>query len=501
VRDDLLMKILLASSEVHPFSKTGGLADMVGALGKALARAGHQVRIVTPLYRGIPERFPKIKREDWQFDLPLGTRHIQAELFSLKVEKGLTVYFIKQPEFYSRAGIYHEDDISYADNAERFIFFSKCVVHLARYQPWRPEIVHVNDWQTSLVPALMLHQHRAEGWENTPPVCLTIHNLAYQGVFPAGAFALTNLPQEFFSMDGAEYYGQLNCLKAGIVFADAITTVSPRYAREITTEELGCGLDDRLRLRQDRLFGILNGVDCEEWNPSDDRFLLEPYSATRLAGKAKNKIVLQKELGLPIAPDVPLFGTISRLAEQKGVDIQLGALQEMLSTKMQFILLGSGSAAYERGYHELARRFPDKVAVRVGYNEALAHRIEAGCDFYLMPSRFEPSGLNQMYSLRYGTIPVVRATGGLDDSVIDLTENSKRANGIKFREFSARALAKSIRKALALYEHPILLRRFRQTAMKADLSWDRTVGEYVKVYEGSTDSKPVQGFKPVQPIH
>jgi starch synthase len=477
------MKILLASSEVHPYSKTGGLADMVGALGKALARAGHEVRIVTPLYRDLLEKFPQIKREDWQFDLPLGGRRVQAGLFSLEVEKGLTVYFIQQPEFYFRAGLYLEDDVSYSDNAERFIFFSKCVAHLARYLPWRPDVVHVNDWQTALVPALILHQRRAEGWGNPPPVCLSIHNLAYQGIFPAGAFALTNLPPNFFTVDGAEFYGGLNCLKAGIAFADVITTVSPRYAREITTEEFGCGLDDRLRQRQDRLFGILNGVDCEEWNPLDDAFLARPYSGARLAGKTTNKLALQREMELPVTADVPLFGTISRLAEQKGVDIQLGALQEMLSTKMQFVLLGSGSAAYERGYHELARRFPDKAAVRVGYDEGLSHRIEAGCDFYLMPSLFEPSGLNQMYSLRYGTIPIVRATGGLDDSVIDFTENSSRANGIKFREFSARALAKAIRKALALYEHPALLRRFRQTAMKADFSWKQTIGEYVKVYK------------------
>jgi len=489
------MKILLASSEVHPYSKTGGLADMVGALGKALARAGHEARIVTPLYRGIRERFPQIKREDWQFDLPLGARHVQAELFSLQVEKGLAVYFIQQPEFYFRAGLYQQDDISYADNAGRFIFFSKCVAHLARYLPWRPDIVHCNDWQTACVPALMLQQHRAEGWGNPPPVCLSIHNLAYQGVFPPDAFALTNLPPEFFTMDSAEYYGELNCLKAGIIFSNMITTVSPRYAREITTEAFGCGLDGLLRKQRHKLFGILNGVDCEEWNPAADEFLAQPYSATRLAGKGANKLALLKELGLPAAADIPLFGTITRLAEQKGVDIQLGALQEMLSTQMRFVLLGSGSPIYERGYHELARRFPDKVAVRVGYDEGLAHRIEAGCDFYLMPSRFEPSGLNQMYSLRYGTIPVVRATGGLDDSVVDFTENARRANGIKFREFSARALAKAIRKALALYEHPALLRRFRQTAMKADLSWDKTVGEYLTVYEAAKGFNAGPGCK------
>jgi starch synthase len=412
------MNILLASSEVHPFSKTGGLADMVGALGKALARAGHEARIVTPLYRGILEDFSEIKRLDWQFDLPLGANRVQAELFSLEVEKGLAIYFIHQPDFYNRGGYYLENNISYADNAERFIFFSKCVTHLARYLPWRADAVHVHDWQAGLVPALILNQKKNEGWGNPPPTCLTIHNLAYQGIFPPGAFALTNLPWEFFTADGVEFYGQLNCLKAGIVFADVITAVSPRYAREIMTEEFGCGLDDRLRQRQKNLFGILNGVDYEEWNTEKNPFLAMPYSLTRLAGKTANKLALQKELGLPQSKNVPLFGTISRLAEQKGVDIQLGALEEMLSADIQFVLLGSGSPAFERGYKQLARRFSKQVAVRIGYDEGLSHCIEAACDFFLMPSQFEPCGLNQMYSLRYGTIPIVRATGGLDDSVI-----------------------------------------------------------------------------------
>jgi starch synthase len=479
------MNILLASSEVHPYSKTGGLADMVGALGKALARAGHEARIVTPLYQGIRGRFPTMRRVDWQFNLPLGARQVQAELWSLEVEKNLTIYFIDQTEFYQRAGLYHENNVSYPDNAERFIFFSKCVVNLARYLPWRPDIVHVNDWQAGLVPALILHQQRGEGWGNPPPACLTIHNLAYQGIFPAAAFALTNLPGEFFTINGAEFYGQLDCLKAGIAFANVITTVSPRYAREITTEEYGCELDGLLRQRQSRLFGILNGVDHEEWDTLHDPFLKHPYSATRLAGKQKNKIELQKELGLPVTADTPLFGTITRLAEQKGVDVQLGALEEMLSAGIQFVLLGSGSPAFERGYHKLARRFPSQVAVRIGYDEGLSHRIEAGCDFYIMPSRFEPSGLNQMFSLRYGTIPIVRAVGGLDDSVIDFSQDTGRANGIKFSEYSARALAKAIRKALALYQQPALLRQYRQKAMKTDFSWEQTVGEYLKVYQGA----------------
>ena len=461
---------------------------MVGALGKALARAGHEARIVTPLYRGIYEKFPGLKPEDWRFDLPLGANRVQGKLYSLEVEKNLTIYFVEQDEFYNRAGIYLEDDVSYADNAERFIFFSKCVANLARYLPWQPDIVHVHDWQAAIVPALILYQKKTEGWGNPPATCLTIHNLAYQGTFPKEAFTLTNLPPEFFTPERMEFFGHLNCLKAGIVFADAITTVSPRYAREIMTEEYGCALDGILRKRKNSFSGILNGVDYEEWNPATDKFLPKPFSISRPAGKTADKLALQKELDLPQDKTIPLFGTISRLAEQKGVDIQLGALEEMLSADIQFILLGSGATAYERGYQELAKRFPEKVAVRVGYDEGLAHRIEAGCDFYLMPSRFEPSGLNQMYSLRYGTIPIVRATGGLDDSVVDLIEDAGQANGIKFREYSARALAKAIRKALAIYQQPELLRRYGRNAMKTDFSWNRTVAEYLKVYEDAKQS-------------
>jgi starch synthase len=423
-----------------------------------------------------------MKRVDWQFDLPLGAARELGGLWALEVEKGFTVCFVEHPGFYDRRGLYHEHDASYTDNAERFIFFSKCVANLARYSVWQADFIHVHDWQAAWVPALIQHQ-RQEGWGSAPPTGLTIHNLAYQGIFPPDKFALTNLPGEFFLQESAEFHGLLNSLKAGIAFADVIMTVSPRYAREITMEEFGCGLDGLLRKRRKTLVGILNGVDGEEWNPSTDPFLPHHYSATRLAGKTANKLALQHELGLPVAADIPLFGTISRLAEQKGVDIQLGALEEMLRSNIQFILLGSGSPGYERGYQALARRFPSKVAVRVGYHEGLAHRIEAGCDFYLMPSRFEPSGLNQMYSLRYGTIPIVRATGGLDDSVIDFTDNSTRANGIKFREYSARALAKAIRKGLAVYEEPNLLKRSRVNAMKADFSWEKIIGEYLKIYK------------------
>jgi starch synthase len=301
-------------------------------------------------------------------------------------------------------------------------------------------------------------------------------------VFPDTAFALTNLPESFFNPEGAEFFGLLNCLKAGIAYADFITTVSPRYAREITTEEFGCGLDGMLRKRQKDLAGILNGVDYTEWNTTKNPFLFKPYSIGRLSGKMTNKLELQRQVGLPASAEIPLFGTIARLAEQKGVDIQLGALAEMLNTNMQFVLLGSGSHEYERGYRELARQYPQKVAVHFGFDEKLSHRIEAGCDFFLMPSRFEPCGLNQMYSLRYGTIPIVRAVGGLDDSVIDWTQNPKIATGIKFNEYTPRALAKAIRKALVLYHQPKLLKLCRTNAMQADFSWNKTVEAFSSIY-------------------
>ncbi len=474
------MKILIASSEVFPFSKTGGLADMVGALAKALAQEGHEISVVTPLYRGIAAKHP-LEETDLQLDLPLGLSRVQARVLTHTPHERMTVYFVDQPEFFDRTSLYHENGADYADNADRFIFFSKCVAHLARHLPRRPHIVHVHDWQAGLVPVLLRDLAMRDG-SRPPHSVLTIHNLAYQGHFDRAAYELTNLPWEYFTPEGVEFYGGLNCLKAGIVYADQITTVSPRYAREITTEEFGCGLDPVLRARQDRLTGILNGVDYEEWRTTKNSHLKHVFTGRSLAGKLDCKLDLQRELGLPASPESPLFGTITRLVEQKGVDIQLGALEEMLAADMQFVLLGSGAPAFEKAYQQLARRFPKKVAVKISYDHGLAHRIEAACDFYLMPSRFEPCGLNQMYSLRYGAVPVVRATGGLDDSTVDATEDADHADAIKFHEFSVRALAKAVRKALVLWQHPDVLKQYRKNGMSADFSWSRTTEEYLEVF-------------------
>jgi starch synthase len=480
------MRILLASSEVHPYSKTGGLADMAAALAKFLGRAGHTVGIVTPLYRGILERFAAIQHFDWHLDLPLGSHRVRAEVFTLEPSANVTVYFIKQPAFFDRASLYNEHDLDYPDNAQRFIYFSKCVLNLARYLPWKPQVLHVHDWQTGVAPLLMLHQKTHEGWWDAPRTCYTIHNLAYQGNYPRSDYAFTNLPPGYLHPNGAEFYGWFSMLKTGVAFADILTTVSPRYAIEITTPQLGCGLDGALRARKDSLFGVLNGVDYDEWNTEHNKYLKHGFTARQLAGKAAEKASLQQELNLPVRADVPLFACITRLASQKGIELLLGALMEMLASDIQFALLGTGQPAFEQAFRRLAERYPQKTSVHIAFDQGLSHRIEAGADFFLMPSAFEPCGLNQMYSLRYGTIPIVRTTGGLDDTVIDIAQDERKATGIKFTEYSVRALAKAIRKAIALYQSPPLLLQYRRNAMKADFSWDRTAHEYQRIYQRLT---------------
>jgi len=476
------MRILLASSEVYPYSKTGGLGDAVGVLGKALAAAGHRVGIITPLYRGIREQLIGLRRVDWEFDIPLGSKRIGADLLALDVSDRLTIYFIDKPIYFDRAGIYNENGADYSDNAERFIFLSKCVAHLAHHLPLMPEVLHLHDWPVGIAALMVQHEAKTSLWENRPRICFTIHNLAYQGVFPADTFSLLNLPLGWHNPDTTEFYGKINCLKAGIACADVVTTVSPRYAREITTQEYGAGLDGLLRKRQNVLNGILNGVDYEEWNTTSNPHLATAFSADNVAGKVVCKSALQQYFGLPIDPDAPIFGSVTRLADQKGIDLLIGALDEVLDAKMQFVLLGSGNRNYEQALNELSAKYASKVGVKIGYDHGLAHQIEAGCDFFIMPSRFEPCGLNQLYSLRYGTVPIVRRTGGLDDTVIDAVDGGIAANGIKFNDPTTAGLVKAIHKALTLYDKKELLNGYRANGFAADFSWAKAVAGYELAY-------------------
>lgn len=479
------MHLLHAASELHPYSKTGGLADMVSALTQALARAGHSVDVVTPLYRGLRQRFPMLRRAEWRFDLRLGDSLVSGEFWRLDPEPGLTLWFVDQPAFFDRPGIYNEQQVDYPDNAARFTFLSKAAFLLARHLPQRVDLLQSHDWQTGLLPILVHHARMTDGWSAAPRTLFTIHNLAYQGVFPAAQWSLTNLPASWLHLESSLHYSQWNCLKGGLALADALSTVSPNYAREICTPEYGCGLDGLLRRREYELTGILNGVDYGEWNTTANPALPHPYDADHLAGKAANKRALQADLGLAVSDDVPLLVNISRLTDQKGADLQLAAIEELLPTgnPFQFALLGSGNPQLEAAYADLAERHGGRVAVTIGFDANLAHRMEAAADFFLMPSRFEPCGLNQLYSLRYGTLPVVRATGGLNDSVIDPRENLEKATGIKFQQPSAPALANAIRKALSLYPHADLLAHFRRNGMRADFSWEKQSREYVELYE------------------
>ncbi len=483
------MKILHAASELVPYSKTGGLADMVAALGKYLSKAGHEVRVVTPLYPCVRDQLAKEKRKLRKAG-GIFVRHdykqAGAAVFTTALDDGVTVYFIEHEEYFNRPHLYGfkrgEDTVDYVDNAERFIFFSKCVVDLARRGKWKPDLVHAHDWQTGMVPLLIRHQHWNDGWTEAPKTLFTIHNLLYQGLSAALNYAWANLPGYYFSPDGAEYYGGLGLLKTGIAFADRLSTVSPRYAEEIRTPEFGAGLDGLLNHRKEVLHGILNGVDYEVWRTVGNPHLKAEYDATALAGKLTNKLALQAELGLPVRADVPLFATVTRIESEKGIPLIIEAMEEMLARDMQYVLLGTGRKELVAALTELGERHPQNSRIIIDFKTPLSHRIEAGADFYVMPSLVEPCGLNQMYSLRYGAVPIVRDTGGLHDTVTDARQNASAADGIKFSEEAGAALAHAIRKALDLFREPAALDHYRQNGMAADFSWPRFLPQYEALY-------------------
>ncbi len=491
----------MAASEVVGFAKTGGLADVAGTLPRTLARRGHDCAVILPLYRGARTGKVPLEPTDHRFDLPVGSRSVSGRLWRSALPGcDVPVYLVEQPHYFDRddpaegRSLYqftlpggHKGD--YADNCERFIFFCRAVLEAMRLLDFWPDVLHANDWQTGLAPVYLCEEYRHRRPEYARVRTLyTVHNIAYQGRFWHWDMLNTGLDWKLFNYLQLEFYGQLNLLKAGIVFSNLINTVSPSYAREIQTPEYGCGLHGVLSERRDRLFGIVNGVDYGQWNPACDAHLARKYDADTVEeGKAECKAALQKRFGLAERPRAPLLGVVARLVEQKGIDLIARAVDPLLKEDVQLVVLGDGDAHWHHWMRELARRHPDRVGVLLGFDEPLAHQIEAGADVFLMPSLYEPSGLNQLYSLKYGTVPVVRATGGLADTVTDCTPESLAdgtATGFRFGPYDAGAFLDAVRRALETYrERPEQWLQLVRTGMGQDWSWDRSAAEYEKLYE------------------
>lgn len=475
-----MKKILFVTSEVYPLIKTGGLADVSNSLPKSLADTGQDVKIILPNYRAL-----KLTRNVQLRSVFKISSHSVQLLETQLPDSNVTVWLVDCPEYFGMAGNPYVDSAghSYANNPERFALFCRAVIEVAMNRAdldWKADVVHCNDWQTGLIPALLSLEN-----ELCPKTVFTIHNMAYQGFFNGLTAARLQLPIELLSSDGLEFYGGISFIKGGIAYADKITTVSPTYAQDIQTPELGYGLEGLLIYRNDDLTGIINGID-DDWNPETDMLIPKRFNVNSFQDKSINKTALQTRLNLPIDGNVLVLSLISRLVEQKGIDMLLDCLPDLLSLPVQIVILGSGEKSFEHGLQQLAAVYPDKMALTLGYDEALAHLIEAGADVFLMPSRFEPCGLNQMYSQRYGTLPVVRKTGGLADTVVDTlpdTLANRTATGFVFSEENAGALLETIKRALLLYGFPEAWKQVQTNAMNCDFSWKRSAAQYLELYE------------------
>jgi starch synthase len=463
-----MMMVLMVAAEATPFAKTGGLADVLGALPKALHQLGLQVSLLLPRYRGTPAGEPFIS-----FTARIGGQAVKGRI-EQTILPGSTVpvFLAVNDHYYGRAELYGEGGRDYPDNAERFAFLAQAALELAR--SLGPEIIHAHDWHTALIPVYLKTIYQDLDWIRT---VYTIHNLAYQGEFDRSAFKTLGLEER----PELVARGRMNWMKGGIIFADLLTTVSERYAQEIQTPEFGSGLHEELRSRAGELFGIVHGVDYNEWNPSTDRWIIKNYDWDSLEGKEENKLHLQRISGLREDPQIPLLGTVARLVEQKGFDLIAASLDEIMGLGAQYVLLGTGDPRFHQLFRELAERYPGWVGVKLGYSEELAHQIEAGADIFLMPSRFEPCGLNQLYSLRYGTVPIVRATGGLDDTIRDYSDG--QGNGFKFKDYTVEALLSAVRRALALYRDKKAWHALQVRIMREDHSWLQAAQKYLQLYE------------------
>jgi starch synthase len=482
------LRVLFVTSEVTPFARTGGLGDMTAALSQVLAALGHDARLVMPLYQTVRDSGFPLTEVVTDLSVPLVTGRRTARVWQgafpgQEGPTGVPVYFIEQDDYFARPGLYGDGTSDYADNAQRFIFFCRAALALTEGHTWSPHVFHCHDWHTALIPAFLRFLPELDARLSAAATLFTIHNLAYQGWFPAWVFGITGLPLPLFQIAGVEFFGLMNFMKAGLHYAEQLSTVSPTYAEEICTPELGFGLDGVLRERRDVLTGILNGVDYQGWNPETDPVLAAHYSAADLTGKTACKRALLRAYEMPEDLETPLVGLISRFVEQKGVDIVADAIDPLLTLGLRLVVLGSGEARYERRFTDLGRRYPTQVGVRLGFNDTLAHQIQAGSDCLLMPSRYEPCGLTQLYSLRYGTIPIVRATGGLRDTVVPFDPASGQGTGFVFQEPRADALVEATRAAQRVFADRQVWQRLMQNAMAQNFSWRQSAARYLALYQ------------------
>jgi len=479
------MKILFVSPEGLPFSKTGGLADVVEALPRALAQMGHQVAVLLPRYRGNQMARTIVAN----MTVPLGVGMRFPSLAEAGTFEGVHYYFVDDPEFFDREKLYGNKDGDYPDNPLRFAELSRAAIEFAK-QVWMPDVIHCHDWQSALVPVYLRTLYRNDPSFAGLPVILTVHNLGYQGLFARSALGQIGLPEELFRIEALEFYGKVNLLKGGLVFADYLTTVSRKYAQEIQTPEFGYGLEGVIASRGDRMVGILNGVDYGAWNPESDTFIAAQYSAKNLEGKRLCKKDLLATFHLP-AENVewPLVGIVSRFVDQKGFDLLAESAMDLMKQDILLVALGNGEPKYEKLFLELARKNPKRIGVKIAYDNAIAHKIEAGADMFLMPSRYEPCGLNQIYSLRYGTVPVVRATGGLDDTVEEFDARTGKGTGFKFKPYTGKSLVECLRQAAAAFADVRQWRAIQANGMAQDFSWKPSAAGYVRVYEAARRSR------------
>lgn len=485
------MRILIAASECVPFCKTGGLADVIGVLPQALLRYKLHVRIVLPKYGDIDAARHKLKNTGLALHIPLGNSLESVHVWEGKLPPNIPVFFIDHPRYFQRKGLYGgPDGRDFADNDERFILFSKAVLELSKALDFRPDILHCHDWQTGLIPAALATLYNVDAFFLSTASVFTIHNIAYQGIFPKSSLYFAGFSWRDFTPDRLEYYDQLNFLKAGLVYSTLLNTVSPTYAQEIANDpEFGRGMEGVLKARENDLFGIPNGLDTQEWNPARDPYLPARFSVKNPKGKQTCKRELQRELRFPQDPDTPLIGAVNRLTPQKGVDLIVETVPEILPRSTQMVFLGSGDPALLQSLKNLEAKHPGQFAARTGFQEALGHKIYAGCDLFLMPSRFEPCGLGQMIAMRYGSLPVVTRLGGLADTVEPVSLRNFRGTGFVMKEPSASALKETLVFALEVFRDKKRWSRIMEQAMSKDFSWNHSVPDYIKLYRRALKKK------------